>query len=74
MEFLIKEAFKYVDGLGQRVDMGHYDLLGPQGDIILPAVWEAIVEPGWTVTMHMWPDVGDKDLETDLGRHSPECK
>ncbi|KAJ5719739.1 hypothetical protein N7493_007317 [Penicillium malachiteum] len=35
--------------------MGHYDLVGPNRDIILPDQWEAVLEPEWTVTMHMWP-------------------
>jgi hypothetical protein len=34
---------------------GHYDLVGPNGTIILPQVWETLVEPGWAVTMHIWP-------------------
>lgn len=34
---------------------GHYDLVGPNGDIILPQVWETVIEPDWAITMHMWP-------------------
>jgi hypothetical protein len=34
---------------------GHYDLIGPNGEIILPQVWETMIEPDWAVTMHMWP-------------------
>lgn len=30
-------------------------MVGPNGDIILPQVWETVIEPDWTVTMHMWP-------------------
>ena len=30
-------------------------MVGPQGDIILPQVWETVIEPDWTITMHMWP-------------------
>ncbi|KAL1392315.1 hypothetical protein HDK64DRAFT_296943 [Phyllosticta capitalensis] len=55
MSELIKQAFLHVDVLGQHVHDGHYDLVGPDGDIILPQVWETVVQPGWTVTMHMWP-------------------
>lgn len=29
--------------------------MGPNGDIILPQVWETVIEPDWTITMHMWP-------------------
>lgn len=26
------------------------DLLGPSGEVIMPHVWDAIVEPGWGIT------------------------
>ncbi|KAK8221189.1 hypothetical protein IWZ01DRAFT_490085 [Phyllosticta capitalensis] len=55
MEGLIKQAFLHVDVIGQHVHDGHYDLVGPDGEIILPQVWETVVQPDWTVTMHMWP-------------------
>ncbi len=55
MEELIKQAFLHVDVIGPHVAEGHYDLVGPNGEIILPQVWETMVEPDWTITMHMWP-------------------
>lgn len=55
MEELIKQAFLHIDGIGQHVHEGHYDLIGPDGEIILPQVWEVMVQPDWTITMHMWP-------------------
>ncbi|RSL69033.1 hypothetical protein CEP54_002614 [Fusarium duplospermum] len=55
MEDLIKQAFLQVDVLGPHVAEGHYDLIGPDGEIILPTVWEKVVQPGWSVTMTMWP-------------------
>ena len=55
MQDLILQAFVQVDKLGPLVQEGHYDLLGPNNEIILPQVWETVVEPDWTVTMHMWP-------------------
>ena len=55
MEELIRQAFLHVEGIGPHVQEGHYDLVGPTGEIILPRVWELLVEPGWSVTMHMWP-------------------
>ena len=61
MEYLIKEAFTHVEVIGPHVEQGHYDLLGPQGEIILPHVWETVVEPDWTITMHMWPMNDDKE-------------
>jgi hypothetical protein len=55
MEELIKQAFLHIDVLGPRVHEGHYDLVGPNGEIILPQVWETTVQPGWAITMYMWP-------------------
>jgi len=55
MEDLIKEAFMHVDLLGPHVEDGHYDLMGDQGEIILPQVWETVIKPGMSITMHMWP-------------------
>jgi hypothetical protein len=55
MESLIKSAFVQVDVIGAHVQEGHYDLMSPTGEIVLPQVWDAIVKPSWEVTMHMWP-------------------
>jgi hypothetical protein len=55
METLIQQAFKHVDVIGPLVAEGRYDLLGPNGEIVLPDVWETVIEPDWTITMHMWP-------------------
>jgi hypothetical protein len=55
MEELIKQAFLHVDVIGPHVQEGHYDLIGPNGEIILPTVWEKVVEPDWAIAMHMWP-------------------
>ncbi|KAK7421610.1 hypothetical protein QQX98_002077 [Neonectria punicea] len=33
----------------------HFDLMGPDGDIILPIFWEDRIEPGMAITMAMWP-------------------
>ncbi|KAF9881307.1 kinetoplast-associated protein kap [Colletotrichum karsti] len=55
MEELIKQAFLHVDVIGPHVQEGHYDLIGPNGEIILPQIWEKVVEPDWTIEMKMWP-------------------
>jgi hypothetical protein len=55
MESLIKQAFSHVDMIGEHVRQGHYDLTGPDGEIILPQVWDTMVQPDWEITMHMWP-------------------
>lgn len=41
--------------LGPHVQKGHYDLTGPNGEIILPQVWDKVIEPDWSITMTMWP-------------------
>ena len=55
MESLINQAFNHVDTIGPLVMEGHYDLVGPNNEIILPGLWEKVIEPDWTVTMHLWP-------------------
>lgn len=55
MEDLIKQAFLHVEGIGPHVQAGHYDLIGPDGEIILPIVWDKMVQPGWQIDMRMWP-------------------
>lgn len=54
MEELIKQAFMVHDPLGPQVHEGFYDLLGPDGEIILPAVWERTIQPDWSITMELW--------------------
>lgn len=55
MEELIKQAFQHVEVTGPHVQEGHYDLIGPDGEIILPVVWEKTVQPGFQISMRMWP-------------------
>ncbi|CAI7647661.1 unnamed protein product [Penicillium manginii] len=64
MEDLIKQAFLHIEVIGPHVADGHYDLVGPNGDIILPQVWETVIEPDWSITMHMWP-IPEKPKEPD---------
>ncbi|KAH8896957.1 hypothetical protein GQ53DRAFT_601959, partial [Thozetella sp. PMI_491] len=45
MEDLIKQAFLHVDRIGPHVQEGEYDLIGPNGEIILPCVWEKAIQP-----------------------------
>ncbi|OCL04161.1 hypothetical protein AOQ84DRAFT_391740 [Glonium stellatum] len=42
---------------------GHYDILGPTGNIILPFLWEHSIKPGWTVSLRPW------DPEHHIGDH-----
>ncbi|KAL9041769.1 MAG: hypothetical protein Q9214_003992, partial [Letrouitia sp. 1 TL-2023] len=61
ISYLITTAFIHVDVLGSHVANGHYDLVGPSGETILPTIWETVVEPGWSVSMSMWPVSETKD-------------
>ncbi|PQE18251.1 Kinetoplast-associated kap protein [Rutstroemia sp. NJR-2017a BBW] len=58
IEELIKLAFLHVEIVGPHVREGHYDLMNPAGEVILPQVWEDHVEPGWSISMSMWPIPG----------------
>ena len=55
MEDLIRQAFLHVEIIGPHVADGHYDLVGSNGEIILPQVWDTMIEPDAMITMHMWP-------------------
>ncbi|KAL9059996.1 MAG: hypothetical protein Q9162_000846 [Coniocarpon cinnabarinum] len=57
---LIKGAFSQIDGLEAEVNAGHFDLLGPDGEILLPAIYDEIIKPGWSIKMSMWPTVRDR--------------
>lgn len=56
MEGLINQAFVHINTLGTRVQDGHYDLEGPEGELILKDIWDTTVQPGWQITMKMWPE------------------
>ncbi|KAM3077235.1 hypothetical protein ACMFMG_003301 [Clarireedia jacksonii] len=55
MEGLIKTAFAHIDGIESHVLEGHYDLVGPEEEIILPQIWESVIQPGWAIRMLLWP-------------------
>lgn len=65
MDDLIQQAFMHVEGIGDHVAAGHYDLIGPDGEIILPRIWEMVVQPDWAITMHMWPMAEEPKEEKD---------
>jgi hypothetical protein len=55
---LVKSAFVQVDVLGPHVQEEHFDLVGPDGDIILPLTWASRIRPGMAISMTMydsWP-------------------
>ncbi|KAF1824163.1 uncharacterized protein K489DRAFT_298590, partial [Dissoconium aciculare CBS 342.82] len=45
MQALIDQAFQQMDEVSEHVRAGHYDLTGPDGEIILPQVWDTMVQP-----------------------------
>jgi hypothetical protein len=55
MEHLIQQAHQGFDA-AELVTQRRYDLLGPSGEVIMPHVWEAIIEPGWDITLKPWPE------------------
>ena len=55
MEGLIHQAFAHIDKIGPHVMQGHYDLIGPDKEIIMPDYWEDSIAPGMTITMMLWP-------------------
>ncbi|KAI0516977.1 hypothetical protein F5B22DRAFT_605733 [Xylaria bambusicola] len=57
MRELIEATFAHIDGLAAEVQAGHYDLVDPDGSIILPQTWDQIIQPGWNIQMQMWPMV-----------------
>jgi len=67
MESLIKQAFMQIDEIGDHVRSGHYDLTGPDNEIILPQVWENMIQPDWEIEMHMWP-MPEKESKKDKGK------
>lgn len=58
MQEFIEQLFTYRDPHGQQVYDGFYDLLGPDGAIIPPTAWAGVIQPGWLITMRLWPSGG----------------
>lgn len=57
MEALILDMFSDDEALLPEVVAGHYDLTGPNGEIILPSVWDQVIaiKPEWPIDMIMRP-------------------
>jgi hypothetical protein len=41
--------------ISDHVKSGRFDLSDPSGAVILPSIWETVIQPDSTITMHMWP-------------------
>ena len=56
MEELIWQCDGNIPNVGDRMMEGQYYLLGPDGEMVMPQVWETMVKPEWHVTMQLWPE------------------
>ena len=45
----------HVEEYSPLTEAGCYDIVNPDGEIILRSCWEAMVQPGWQINMVMWP-------------------
>ncbi|KAI5272097.1 hypothetical protein E4T47_04632 [Aureobasidium subglaciale] len=75
METLIRQAFVNIERIGPHVANGHYHLLGPNSEIILPQVWDTVVQPGWDIKMQLWPlppDPIDEKVINGIGGFPPD--
>lgn len=68
MENLVTQLFVDNESIDPHVSKGQYDLVGPEGEVILPQVWEEVIEPGWTITMQMWPVFGSSSQAAEAPR------
>jgi chemotaxis protein histidine kinase CheA len=68
MEGLIRQAFSAIEDFGEHVKLGHYDLTGPDGEIILPQVWENMIQPDWEIKMHLWPGAVEEKEKKKKGK------
>lgn len=60
MRALINDAFDPVGGeIGRDVLDGRYDLFGPDEKIIIPKLWDLVIQPGWEIKMTLWPSSKD---------------
>jgi hypothetical protein len=68
MEYLIK--FSYKDNKEEKeIDEGKYELrIDDTNIVIIPPLWEMLVEPGWTVTIRLQSQTdSDTDSSADSG-------
>ncbi|GKZ18051.1 hypothetical protein AbraIFM66951_006568 [Aspergillus brasiliensis] len=73
MQSLILEAFTPMPALRPQIRDRHYDLLGPDGGVILPSVWEHMVKPDMRVTMHMLQPEPEDQAEDKAARAAMEA-
>lgn len=75
MRELINQAFSHIPEVGPHVQKGRYDLEGPEGELILREIWSTTIQPGWQITMKMWPNLDRFPLHSGVpgrpGLHMP---
>lgn len=49
--------------------LNQYELIGPGGDLILPRFWEALIQPGWTVSIQLLGTVQQPTAEHHTSSH-----
>ena len=54
LKVLISECYRN-EALDPRLENDEFDIIGPDGVIILPRIWPLIVQSGLEVTIRMWP-------------------
>jgi Ubiquitin-like domain len=54
MQHIIEQSFLNIEGLGSRISKGEYDLVNSDGAVIIPHLWENLVEPDMLVTLQIW--------------------
>src|SRR5687768_8243816 len=54
MHELIIQAFSDSPVMVENATKGAFELIAPDKSIIIPQVWEAVVKPGWIVTIRFF--------------------
>lgn len=53
-ENLLRQSLARADSLPREVKEGRFDLVAPDGSVILSTIWDYSVRPGWSVTIRLW--------------------
>ena len=66
MEDLIQQTCLPVATIRQQVEERRYSLLGPNNRVVLPEMWETVVQEDLNVVMHIWstPDFIRHELQS----------
>ena len=67
MQTLIAESFSHIDTISPHIAEGNFDIVGPNGDIIMPGVWDLAVQPGWIVELRIRSPTSALQSSTLLG-------